>query len=57
MHSAITPKASEETDPNNNVSAKNEEFVGEMAEKTVDNDGNVIRYRVRIIIAIQRVVE
>jgi hypothetical protein len=57
MHSALTPKSSEETDPNNNVSVKGDEFDGGMAEKTLDNDGNVIRYRVRIISAIQRVVE
>jgi hypothetical protein len=43
MHSAITPKSSEETDPNNNVSVKSDEFDGDMAEKTLDNDGNVIR--------------
>lgn len=43
MHSAITPKSNEETDPNNNVSVKDEEFDGAMAEKTLDHDGNVIR--------------
>jgi hypothetical protein len=53
----MTPKSREETDPNNNVSVKGDEFDGGMAEKTLDNDGNVIRYRVRIISAIQRVVE
>jgi hypothetical protein len=43
MHSAITPKSSEEIDPNNNVSVKSEEFDGGLVEKTLDNDGNVIR--------------
>lgn len=43
MHSAITPTSAEETDPNNNVSVKVDEFDGGIAEKTLDNDGNVIR--------------
>lgn len=43
MHSAITPTSGEETDPNNNVSVKVDEFDGAIAEKTLDNDGNVIR--------------
>lgn len=38
MHSAITPKSSEEIDPNNNVSVKSEEFDGGLVEKTLDND-------------------
>lgn len=57
MHSSLTPKVeSEETDTNNNIPTEGE-FDVDITEKTVDNDGNVIITRVRIIIAIQRVVE
>ncbi|XP_028401288.1 pituitary homeobox 2-like [Dendronephthya gigantea] len=38
MHPPITPKSNEETDSNNNVSVKDEEFDGTMEEKTLDHD-------------------